>query len=87
MEADGKGENSFFALSNDSKFSSWEVIPKAPETRAPVWIVHPQYRKAEFIEVGLFGSITRKQPNFFGFEKAEDPLWAQHNQQTKLQLC
>lgn len=86
-KAEGKGENSFFALSNDSKFSCWEVIPKAPETWAPAWIVHPQYRNAELIDVGLFGSITRKQPNFCGLEKAEDPLWETHNQQRKLQFC
>lgn len=83
MEAEGKGEKSFFAPSSDSRFCCWEEISKAPETCAPAWIVHPQYRNAELTEAGLFGSITRKQPNLCGFEKAEDPLWETHNHQKR----
>lgn len=80
MKAEGKGEKSFLALSDDSRFCCREVIPKAPETWAPAWIVQPQYRNAELTEVGLLGSITRKQLNLCGFENAEDPLWAAQNQ-------
>lgn len=87
MRAEGKGEKSFFNLSSNFTFGCWEAVPKAPETSPPDWIVQPQYRNAVLTEVGLFGSIVRKQPNLCGFKKAEDPLWTIQNQYRSLWCC
>lgn len=64
MKAKGKGENLFLSSSSDSVFKFGDAVANAPEICPPAWIVQPQYHNAELIDAGLFGSKTRKQPNF-----------------------